>query len=87
MSCEAWRIANRKGGERMNCRSKTLHARGECDCFKPRDFLELLDKERTWFDLLDTLRHLRWQRPNPDDSPEGQAVALMLRERTRGLRN
>ena len=72
----------------MSCRWKALHSLGECDCFfKPRDFLALLDKERKWFDLLDTLRHLRWQRISPEDSPEGQAVILMLRERTRGLRN
>jgi hypothetical protein len=49
--------------------------------------LELLEKERKWFDLLDTLRHLRWQRMSPEDSPEGQAVILMLRDRARQLRN
>jgi hypothetical protein len=69
-------------------RGKTLHALGECDrYFKPRDFLELLEKERKWFDLLDTLRELRWQRASPEDSAEGQAVIMMLQERTRCLRN
>ena len=66
----------------MSCRGKAIHALGECDCyFKPRDFLEFLEKERRWFELLDTLRHLRWQRMSPEDSPEGQAVILMLRHR------
>ena len=71
----------------MSCRGKAMQALGECDCFKPSDFLELLEKERTWFDLLDTLRHVRWQRIVPEESPEGPAVILMLRERARGLRN
>ena len=72
----------------MSCRSKAMHSLGECDCyFKPRDFLELLAKERQWFDLLDTLRHLRWQRTVPEDSPEGQAVIIMLRNRAHWLRN
>ena len=42
-----------------------MHALDDCD-FKPRDFLELLAKERQWFDLLDALRELRWQRPVPE---------------------
>jgi hypothetical protein len=36
---------------------------------------------------LDTLRELRWQRASPEDSAEGQAVIMMLQERTRCLRN
>jgi hypothetical protein len=29
----------------VSCRSKAMHALGECDCFfKPRDFLELLER-------------------------------------------
>jgi hypothetical protein len=36
-------------------------------------FFELLEKERQWFALLDTLRHLRWQRADPDECPEWQA--------------
>jgi len=70
----------------MTCRFAT-HAASYCGFFKPRDFAELLEKERKWFDLLDTLRHLRWQRTSPEDSPEGQAVVMMLRERARWLRN
>jgi hypothetical protein len=69
----------------MNCRGKAMPALGECECyFKPRDFAELLDNERQWFALLDTLRHVRWQRISPEESPEGQAVILMLRDRTHG---
>jgi hypothetical protein len=72
----------------MTCRGKAMHALGECDCdFKPRDFLELLAKERQWFDLLDALRELRWQRTVPEESPESLAVTLMLRHRARWLRN
>jgi hypothetical protein len=72
----------------MSCRGKTMHALGECDCyFKPRDFLELLNHEQKWFELLNALRRQRWQRAWPEESPEGQAVILMLRDRARWLRN
>ncbi len=57
------------------------------DRFIPTHFLELLEHEREWFDLLDALRHLRWQRPSPEESPEGQAVIIMLRNRAYWLRN
>jgi hypothetical protein len=53
----------------------------------PAHFLGLLQKEQKWFTLLDTLRHLRWQRTVPEDSPESQAVVIMLRDRARWLRN
>jgi hypothetical protein len=55
--------------------------------FTPAQFLDLLDKARKWFALFDTLRHLRWQRTVPEESPEGQAVTIMLRDRSRWLRN
>ncbi len=55
--------------------------------FMPSDFLELLEREREWFDLLDTLRQQRWQRAWPEESPEGQAVIIMLRNRAHWLRN
>ena len=72
----------------MNCRSKAMHALGECEyCFTPAHFLELLESEYQWFDLLNALRQQRWQRAWPKESPEGQAVILMLRDRTRWLRN
>jgi hypothetical protein len=72
----------------MSCRSKPMHPLDQCDySFKPHDFLELIEKEGQWFALLDTLRHLRWQRTSPEESPEGQAVFLMLRDRTRWPRN
>jgi hypothetical protein len=51
--------------------------------FTPAQFLDLLEKEHKWFALLDTLRHLRWQRT----VPEGQAVIIMLRDCARWLRN
>ena len=55
--------------------------------FTPADFLELLEHEREWFDLLDALRHLRCQRPSPEESPEGQAIIIMMRNRAYWLRN
>jgi hypothetical protein len=55
--------------------------------FTPAQFLDLLGKERKWFALLDTLRHLRWQPAVPEESPEGQAVIIMLRDRSRWLHN
>jgi len=72
----------------MSCSGKAIHALGECDCyFKPSDFLELLDNERQWFELLNALRRQRWQRAWPEESPEGQAVILMLRDRPGWLKN
>jgi len=55
--------------------------------FVPSDFFELLEREREWFELLDALRRLRWQRAWPEESPEGQAVIIMLRNRAHWLRN
>jgi hypothetical protein len=72
----------------MSSRGKAMHALGEYEChFKPRDFAELLEQEREWFALLDTLRHLRWQRISPEESAEGEAVVLMLQIRGEWLRN
>ncbi len=65
-----------------------MHALGECDCFfKPCDFRELLKNERRWFKMLDALRHIRWRRTSPEESPERQAVIVMLRDCSRWLRN
>jgi hypothetical protein len=37
----------------MSCRGKAMHALGECDCyFKPANFLDLLQLNREWFQLL-----------------------------------
>jgi hypothetical protein len=37
----------------MSCRGKAMHALGDCDCyFKPADFLDLLELNREWFQLL-----------------------------------
>jgi len=61
----------------MSCRGKAMHALGECDCyFKPRDFLELPENERQWFEIL-ILAGL-----TPGASPKYQ-VRMMLIERTR----
>jgi hypothetical protein len=55
---------------------------------RTRDFLELLDNERKWFELLNALRRQqRWQRAWPEESLEGQAVILMLHDRAWWLRN
>jgi hypothetical protein len=54
---------------------------------RTRDFLELLDNERKWFELLNALRRQRCQRAWLEESLEGQAVILMLRARSRWLRN
>lgn len=56
-------------------------------CFTASNFLELLESERQWFDLLDVLRRQRWQRAWPEESPEGHAVIIMLRNRAYWLRN
>ena len=55
--------------------------------FTPAYFLELLESEREWFDLLNALRQQRWQRAWPEESLERQAVILMLRDRAWWLRN
>lgn len=55
--------------------------------FTPAHFLELLEKERRWYDLLDTMREIRSERSWPEQSREGQAVILMLQDRARQLRN
>ncbi len=37
----------------MSCRGKAMHALGDCDCyFKPADFLDLVELNRAWFQLL-----------------------------------
>jgi hypothetical protein len=67
----------------MSCRGKAMHALGECDCyFKPRDFLELVEKERKWFERLCALRDLR-----PEEEMRDHLVRVMLREHERWLRN
>lgn len=72
----------------MSCRSEAMHALGECDFFfKLRDFRELSENERQWFEMLDALRHIRWERTSPEESPERQAVIMMLRDCSRCLRN
>jgi hypothetical protein len=72
----------------MSCRDKTLHAQDECECcFTPDRFLELLEYERQWFDLLDALRRQRGQRAWSRESPEGHAVIIMLRNHAHWLRN
>jgi hypothetical protein len=72
----------------VNCRGKAMHALGGCEyCFTPTHFLELLESEYQWFDLLNALRQQRWQRAWPEESLEGQAVILMLRDRAWWLRN
>jgi hypothetical protein len=59
----------------MSCRGKAMHALGECDCyFKPRDFLEFLEKERQWFELLVRVRDPRVRH-------------VVIRVRARWLRN
>jgi len=49
--------------------------------------LKLFDNEQKWFELLNALCQQRWQLAWAKESPEGQAVILMLRNRTRWLRN
>ena len=62
----------------MTC-GKALHALGQCDCFKPFDFAELLERELLWFQLLMRLTRHRV------DNPEGMAtgiINLMLNDRS-----
>jgi hypothetical protein len=39
---------------------------------RTRDFLELLDNERKWFELLNALRRQRWQRAWPEERWKGR---------------
>ena len=65
----------------MSCRGKTLHALGQCDCcFKPADFLALVEKERRWFELVMRVESL------PQNAPL-RTKYVMLTERARWLRN
>ncbi len=70
----------------MSCRGKAIHALGECECyFKPRDFAQLVDKERVWVEFL-----IRLTRQRPADfrtSAEDDIATVMLRDRARWLRN
>jgi hypothetical protein len=53
----------------VSCRSRVIHALGECNCFfKPRYFRELLENERRWFELLDALHHVRWRRTSLEEN-------------------
>jgi hypothetical protein len=36
-----------------------VHELGLCNCFKPRDLAELLERERLWFELLMRLTRYR----------------------------
>jgi hypothetical protein len=69
----------------VSCRGKAMHALGECDCyFKPRDFVDLLEREYIWFELLMRLvRH----RVNYPESFEAQIISGMIQDRTDRLRN
>lgn len=58
----------------MSCRFTNARAIAYCGCFKPQDFLELLEKERKWFALF-----MRVESP--------RARSIVLTERTRWLRN
>ena len=65
----------------MTCRGKAMHALGECDYyFKPRDFVELVENERQ------CLAAKPGSGTSPRTVPEGEAVAVMLRDRARWLR-
>ena len=69
----------------MTCRGKAMHALGECDCyFKPRNFVDLLERECLWFELL--MRVAR-HRVNHPESFEAQVISRILHDRARWLRN
>jgi hypothetical protein len=69
----------------MNCSGKAMHALGEYACyFKPRDFVDLLERECIWFELLIRLvRH----RVNYPESFEAHIISRMIQDRTDWLRN
>jgi hypothetical protein len=50
-------------------------------------FPEPAEGEHHWFNLLDGLHRQRWQYAWPEESPEGHAVSMMLRDRAYWLRN
>ena len=65
----------------MSCRGKAMHALGDCDCyFKPAEFLDLLELNPAWFQLL-----IEVGRAGGDIARH--RVHLMLVERSRWLRN
>jgi hypothetical protein len=68
----------------MSCREKAMHALGECDCFKPCDFTELLERELLWFRLL--MRLARHRVDNPEGMDSG-LINLMFDDRSHLLRN
>jgi hypothetical protein len=63
----------------VSCRGTAMHGLGECDCyFKPKDFLELLEKERKWFELFLRVKPV---------GEGARARRVALTERARWLRN
>jgi hypothetical protein len=53
-------------------RSK-IEALSDCDGYlKPRDLMEQLENEREWFQLLDILRQVRWQRTSLRENPRAK---------------
>jgi hypothetical protein len=63
---------------------KLISILARAENFKPRDFAELLDKERVWIEFLLRLIHQRAPYPKVD---QNDIVTGMLRDRTRWLRN
>ena len=68
----------------MSCGFTNTHALGECRCFKPRDLVVLLESQQLWQRLL--LHMTRRRREHPE-SVADVMVTVMLRDRTRWLRN
>lgn len=68
----------------MSCRSTSTHAGGECSCFKPEDFLDLLENQQIWLQLLLCMTRERWEHP---ESAADVLIKVMLGDRTRWLRN
>jgi hypothetical protein len=73
----------------VSCRGKGMHAPDECDCyFKPRDFLDLLARERRWCELLLTAISIRAELRAVDaKSLADDIVSLSLKRRAQALRN
>jgi hypothetical protein len=75
-----------RGGNYDGCGAplKLVSILARTERFTPRDFAELLNKERVWIEFLLRLIHQRVPSPKGNES---DIVKVMLQDRTRWLRN
>jgi hypothetical protein len=61
-----------------------MRALGQCDCFTPSDYAQLLETERLWFQ---SLMHFTRHRTTNPKAVDSEIITVMLYERTRWLCN